>query len=412
MSGNADVVGSVDAERFVSDATSGDAIKINGNKFRVNAQSGDVTTDGVVIIGANSGDAFKINANKFIVNAGTGDVSSTGLVVANDIILNESTGVAFKLHNNNFSVQANGDVAIGRNLSVSGTSTLTGAVAAQSDLTITGASTAQSTLDVTGVTTLQNTLNVTGPSNLSSLNTSGAATLQSTLDVTGASSHTTLSTSDLATLDRCTITKYLAITGSTIANLSDALTVGGQITASRIGTGSDTIVGTNANKSGSNGNTVSIGMNANATNAGANSIAIGNECSNTTKGPSGSGAVGVGASVMIRGENGIAIGNNAKAGSASTHGNAIAIGNAAEVVNVDSVMIGRGTNNEAATFAWGLDIDKIKLRTHPSGAQTINGSLHATDGGTYGPGRVGVGHEPHRPEGPPCTLALIPLLAL
>lgn len=82
VGGGADIVGSVDAARYVSDATAGDAISTNGNKFKVDAGSGSITSEGVLVIGANSGNGIKVNANKFVVNAANGDISAAGSFVS------------------------------------------------------------------------------------------------------------------------------------------------------------------------------------------------------------------------------------------------------------------------------------------------------------------------------------------
>jgi len=112
---------------------------------------------------------------------------------------------------------------VGTNLSVGGTSTLTGAATLSSTLAVTGASTLSSTLAVTGATTLSSTLDVTGASTLSStLGVTGATTLSSTLGVTGA---TTLS----STLGVTGIINFDNITDATSSTAGGCLTIAGGV---------------------------------------------------------------------------------------------------------------------------------------------------------------------------------------
>lgn len=89
------------------------------------------------------------------------------------------------------------DLTVGGNLSVSGTSTLTGAVTAKSTLAVTGATTLNSTLKVTGASTMA-AVSATTLSASSTLTVSGATTLKSTLGVTGVSTLAAVSATNIS----------------------------------------------------------------------------------------------------------------------------------------------------------------------------------------------------------------------
>lgn len=357
VGGNANVTGSVDAVRYISDATTGDAITTDGNKFKVDAGSGSITTEGVLVIGANSGNGIKVNVNKFVVDAANGNVSSTGWVNADEIVLNKSSGNALKLSNNNFIVTADGNVTSKGALDVEGSSVLKPSGANVVPVTIRGLANQSANLltvektasaspnavsnaftvdengDLTNARDVSIGRNLIGAGNAS---VAGNATVTGDMTVSGSANLNLVSTQGLATLDSSSISKTLVVSGTGVASLSNVVSVTGQLAATRLATGSDTILGSGANRSGSNGFAVSIGRNANENNAGNQSICIGNECSNASRGPSGQDAIAIGGQAKCLGTAAIAIGQGSQANSA----NSVAIGHDASSTQDNRIQLG------------------------------------------------------------------------
>ena len=157
----------------------GTELNIGQGKFKVQQSSGNVTTEGSLIV------------------TGTTNLYNT-LVVSSGTTLNDTLRVI-------------------NNTSLEGTLTVTGATDMKSTLVVSGATTIDDTLRVTGNSSLEGTLTVTGATDMkSTLVVSGATTIDDTLRVTGNSS----------------LEGTLTVTGSTALN--GGLTLNGNETVNGI----------------------------------------------------------------------------------------------------------------------------------------------------------------------------------
>jgi hypothetical protein len=182
---------------------------------------GILTADSAVIVDADK------KINEFYVDELTFDGNTVSTASGNLTL--DSTG---------------GVVEINDNLTVSGTSSQSGAVTMgstlevdlgttlKSTLDVTGAATMANTLGVTGATTLGNTLGVTGATTLgNTLGVTGATTLGSTLGVTGAATMANTLEVDLGT----TLKSTLQVDGITTINNNMTVTSFANINNVRIG---------------------------------------------------------------------------------------------------------------------------------------------------------------------------------
>ena len=122
---------------------------------------------------------------------------------------------------NNIVNDASGNVAVGNNLTVAGTGTITGT------LGVTGAATLSSTLGVTGAATLSSTLGVTGNTTVAAYSETvvaiGTVTTTNTLSIAAG----TVQTATLTASTACTFTMPTATAGkSFILLLKQAATTG------------------------------------------------------------------------------------------------------------------------------------------------------------------------------------------
>ena len=204
----------------------------------------------------------------FVINATTGGfdvILDTGLGTTLTVapgatwVFYYTDGTDVSSPSVDFGSSGGANLTVSGNLTVDGTSTLTGAVTMGSTLGVTGAValtaalTVGTTLGVTGAATLGSTLAVTGAATLSStLAVTGAATLGSTLAVTGATTVAVLTASGTVTASgRAALTRediYTSALGSISGAQNLDLSTANVFTATI--TGSTTFTLTNVPASG------------------------------------------------------------------------------------------------------------------------------------------------------------------